>query len=186
MNPAAKRCAASRPTEATSIARTARPRAAWTGWSGSTTSSTSPPTAGRRTGRTHPPAGRRSPPTGEREGFPPASPPRPRRRRVRARFTAFSVQFMWLEGSASSIGTCTSGVKDANMAVSRIGGEAGLHARQDRNAGRDVADPGRIPPELLRRRQPLGDQRGGQVHIDEMRSAEQQRANPERHAGPGA
>src|ERR1700719_1188333 len=38
---------------------------------------------------------------------------------IRARFRAFSDQIQWLEGSARSIGTCTSGVKDANMAVSR-------------------------------------------------------------------
>ena len=51
-------------------------------------------------------------------------------------------------------------------------GEAGLHARQDRNARRYVANPGRVSPELLARRQPFGDQRGGQVQIDKMRAAE--------------
>jgi len=59
-------------------------------------------------------------------------------------------------------------------------GEAGLHAGQDRNARRDEANPGRITPELLRRRQPFGDQRGGVVHIDKMCSAKYQRTNPER------
>jgi hypothetical protein len=37
-------------------------------------------------------------------------------------------------------------------------GEPGLHAGQYRNARRDEANPGRITPELLRRRQPFGDQ----------------------------
>jgi hypothetical protein len=31
-----------------------------------------------------------------------------------------------------------------------------------------MADPGRISPELLRRRQPFGDQWGREVHVDEM------------------
>ena len=91
---------------------------------------------------------------------------------VRARFKAFSVQFIRLEGSASSIGTCTSGVKDAIHGGQQDRGEAGLHARQDRNARRDVANSGRISPELLRRRQPFGDQWGGEVHVEKMRAAE--------------
>src|SRR5258708_34473961 len=39
---------------------------------------------------------------------------------ITARFTALSVQFIWLEGSARRIGSCTSRAKHANMAVSRI------------------------------------------------------------------
>jgi len=35
-------------------------------------------------------------------------------------------------------------------------GETRLHAREDRNARRDVGNPGRIGPELLRGRQPFG------------------------------
>src|SRR6185503_11719595 len=36
---------------------------------------------------------------------------------VSAIFTAFSFQIQWLDGSASSIGRCTSGVNEANMTV---------------------------------------------------------------------
>src|SRR5205807_80730 len=54
-----------------------------------------------------------------------------------------------------------------------------VHVAESRGLG-DKAKPGRITPDLLRRRQPFGDQWGGQVHIDKMGSAEEQRANPER------
>src|SRR5579862_8819494 len=39
---------------------------------------------------------------------------------VSATFNAFSLQFAWLEGSASSDGTCTSGVKHAYITGSRM------------------------------------------------------------------
>ncbi len=39
-------------------------------------------------------------------------------------------------------------------------GEAGLDARQDRKAGRDMRNPGRISPERLAKRQPAWNQRG--------------------------
>src|SRR6202041_909075 len=58
-------------------------------------------------------------------------------------------------------------------------GKPGLYASQSRKAGRDEADAGYVTPEHLPGRQPLWDQGGGQVHINKMRSAPNQRTNPE-------
>ena len=69
--------------------------------------------------------------------------------------------------------------KDGQHDGEEEGGEASLDAGEEGEAGGEEGYAGQVAPEHLRRRQTFGNQWGGEVHVEEVGSAEDERGKAE-------